>query len=181
MTGAGTKLVGLAAAAALLSFAPGLLSAVVIVAAVAVAWNLANIPWPRLGRALAPLIWFLIPIGLVQFWAAGGSAAMTTMASIVALVSAAAWVSETTRTSDLLVFISRVTGSRTLGFAIAFLIRLVPMVATMAREVDAARRARGAGRNPLALLSPLLIRVLKASDVIADALDARGFKNRVVP
>lgn len=181
MSGAGTKLLGLAALAAILSFRPGIVAIAILGTFVVAIWWMTPLPWPRLWHAVRPLIWFLVPIVLIQTWTVGWPSSITTATSIVVLVIAAAWITETTRTTDLLAVITRATRSRTLGYAVVFLIRLVPTVATIGREVHEARRARGAGRNPLALVSPLLIRLLKTGDAVADALDARGFRNRVEP
>lgn len=61
------------------------------------------------------------------------------------------------------------------GLAIALAIRFVPLIAEEYREIREAQAARGLGRNPLALVVPLLIRTFKAADELADAIEARGY------
>jgi biotin transport system permease protein len=179
----GFKLAGLAEVAAVLSLAPGFVPVAAVGAVVTVLWHGSKLSWRALGRALRPLMWFLIPIALFQGWALGLGPALRMASSIVVLVAAAEWVSRTTRNTDLLAAVTHVVrplaplgvAPDAVSFAVVFLIRLVPTIAAFGREVHEARLARGAGCNPLALLSPLLIRLLRHADLIAEALAARGF------
>lgn len=175
------KLCALAALAALVSAIPGIaLPAVIVVMYV---WRDAGLAWTTLGRALRPLLWFLAPVAVFQVWALGLDGAARTVLAVIALVSAAELITATTRTADLLAAVTRLArplarvgvSPSAVGFSVVFLMRLVPIIAAAARDIDTARRARGAGRNPFAVLAPLLIQTLRTADATAEALDARGY------
>jgi len=59
-----------------------------------------------------------------------------------------------------------------LAFSLAF--RFIPLLAEAVEEIRDAQRARGLDRSPIALLSPLLARVMAIGDAVADAIDARS-------
>ncbi len=52
--------------------------------------------------------------------------------------------------------------------------RAVPVMIGLAGEVRDAQRARGAGASPAAYVVPLVVRALRHSDRLAEALVARG-------
>lgn len=58
---------------------------------------------------------------------------------------------------------------------LALTIRCVPLLVEIMRSVREAQLARGAGRNPIALAVPVVVRALRASDALGEALAARGF------
>ena len=58
------------------------------------------------------------------------------------------------------------------GLAISLAIRFIPAVAAIVEEVREAQRARGQDRSMIALAVPVIIRLLKMADEIAEAIDA---------
>jgi len=179
---AGVKLVLLAIAAVLIVMAPplGVIAALVAVAAL---WWFAGLSWGALFISLRPMVWIVAVVivfhGLFATWLGG----FMTAGKITALVAFASLISLTTKVSDMLdVLTAALRPLRPLGVnaeAVAFMailaIRFVPALFRTASEVREAQAARGLERNYVALAVPLLMRALKDSDAVADALDARGW------
>jgi biotin transport system permease protein len=97
-------------------------------------------------------------------------------------VAAAAVVTLTTQTQDLLdAVVAAVRPFARLGLnpdrvalTLALAVRSVPVVAQLARDVQEARMARGAGRSVRAFAVPLVIRTVRHADRLGEALAARG-------
>ena len=109
---------------------------------------------------------------------------------LVTLVLLAYAVTITTRTADMIEALEHalapldrigLVNAERVALAIGLAIRFVPVIAGAAEDIREAQAARGLAGNPLALIVPLVIRVLKAADELAEAIDARSFppKNRV--
>lgn len=64
------------------------------------------------------------------------------------------------------------------SLAIALALRFIPEMARITGEVREAQKLRGLERSLIALAIPVITRLLKMSDDIADAIDARGFDAR---
>lgn len=60
------------------------------------------------------------------------------------------------------------------GLVLSMSIRFIPLIGETYGEIAAAQKARGLDNNILALLIPLLIKLLQRADDISDALIARG-------
>jgi biotin transport system permease protein len=60
------------------------------------------------------------------------------------------------------------------ALVLALAVRSVPVVAGLARDVQEARLARGAGRSVRAFAVPLVIRTVRYADRLGEALAARG-------
>lgn len=177
------KLAGLALFAVLLTLSGGTAVPLISAGLLLVAWAITELRWEELLRLLKPLLWFLVPIAVFQAIARDGTAAARITLNILDLVVAAGLVSATTSMNRLLESLTRMLrplaaigiSPSLVAFSVGFVIRLVPVIAAEARDIDDARIARGARRNPLALLSPLLIRVIGLGNSLGEALDARGF------
>jgi biotin transport system permease protein len=97
-------------------------------------------------------------------------------------VALAGLVTLTTRVTDMLDALMRVLGPvqrvgvdpARIALLLALTIRCVPMLAAIVTSVREAQVARGAGRNPLALAVPVVVRTLRAADALGEALTARG-------
>lgn len=61
-----------------------------------------------------------------------------------------------------------------IALAISLSLRFIPMIRTLFDEVRMAQRARGLDKNLLALLVPLIVRILKSGDQISEAIRARS-------
>lgn len=136
----------------------------------------------RLGGHLRPVLWFAVFVAAVQLWVAGPQQAAVAVGFLLVAVSAAAIVTMTTRTEDLLD--AMVAGLRPLGrfgvdgerlaLLLALAVRSIAVLADVGREVREARKARGAERSARALAVPLAIRSLRYADRLGEALKARG-------
>lgn len=178
----GVKLALLAAALVVLA---ALRSPLTVVIAVAVVLAVAG--WARIGlRALAaqvrPVLAFAVIAGGLQLWSDGPVAGATVGVALIVAVAAAALVTLTTPTQDLLdAVVAAVRPFARLGIdpdrvglTLALAIRSVPVVAQLARDVQEARMARGAGRSIRAFAVPLVIRTVRHADRLGEALAARG-------
>lgn len=179
----GVKLIALAVYAVALSVAGPPVVMAGLVALLLAAWAVSRLPWMMLVRSLKPLVWILMALFVFQAMAAGLPKAAFTLITIAGLVAAAALVSHTTRTDDMLetlngafqAFARFGLNPQMAAFAVVFTIRLVPLIATLGRETLAARMARGASRNPLPAVVPIIIRLMRETDAMSEALVARGF------
>lgn len=133
-------------------------------------------------RQVWPMRWILLFILAFQWWVRGWQSAIVVVGVIAVLVTAAALVTLTTRTSALVAVIVavcrplRVVGvdADRVGLVIALAIRAVPIVAGFASEIRDAQRARGARPDPRVYAAPLIVRSLRHADAVGEALAARG-------
>jgi len=176
----GFKLLALAVFAVVLSLTDNIVLLCGLAGGVLAVWRF---DWAQVALNLKPVFWILSAIFVFQFFAAGIWPALDTALTLATLVAAAAWVSATTRTDEMLEALKRALAPLkrvnlnpdSISFVLVFTVRLVPFVAQVGREALAARLARGAGRNPFAALVPTVIRLMRETDQIAEALVARGF------
>ena len=63
---------------------------------------------------------------------------------------------------------------KTVSLLLALTLRSIPVVATLAVQVQEARKARGAERSVRAFAVPLVIRTIRYADRLGEALLARG-------
>lgn len=179
----GAKLLALAAYAIALSLTDHAIVLLVLISGLLMAWKISGLAWSKLAQALKPLVWIFAGLFVFQTIVASFATATDTLVTIAALVGAAALVSHTTRTDDMLetlnvafqAFARFGLNPQTAAFAIVFTIRLVPLIAAIGREAIDARLARGAGRNPLPAIVPIIIRLMRETDTLSEALVARGF------
>ena len=137
-------------------------------------------------RGLAACLWSLrlLVVLLVpyQAWVGGRAAVVEVVGTLLVAVAAANLVTLTTRVSELLdVAVAMLAPLRRAGvdperagLVLALTVRALPVLAATARDVDAARRARGLGRSPRALLVPFVVRTVRHADRLGEALVARG-------
>lgn len=122
-------------------------------------------------------------IVLVQGFIGGPEAALLVGARLVALLLLAGLVTLTTRTQDMIQTIETalkplsrfgINPART-ALALSLAVRFIPITARIVTEVREAQRVRGLDNNILALAVPTIIRALRLTDEVADAIEARGF------
>lgn len=179
---AGPKLLALVVAGALVIWldTPTLVGAALLL--VALGYPVAGFGVRVWWEQVAPVLWVLVPLGLLQAWWDGPERAVVVVGTILALVMLAALVTLTTRTTALVDVVVRVAGPlrrfgvdpERVGLMLALGVRAVPVVAELAREVREAQLARGLGASPRAFAVPLVIRSLRHADRLGDALAARG-------
>jgi biotin transport system permease protein len=178
----GLKLAGLAAVLAVLGVlrTPGIVAGTA--ALVAALTLVAGVGVRRLAAQLRPVVPALVVVAALQVWLAGPGRALVIVGSIAVAVAAAALVTLTTRTTDLLdALVAALRPARRLGvdpervaLVLALAVRSVPVLATLAREVREARAARGAERSLRAFAVPFVVRSLRHADRLGEALAARG-------
>lgn len=146
--------------------------------------------YPLAGLKLSHAVDQMRPVALmgalilvVQALFDGPLSALLVGARLMALLLLAGLVSLTTRTSAMIETMERALrplgalglNPRKAALALSLGVRFVPLVAQVSAEVREAQRARGLENNLLALAIPTLIRALRLTDEIADAIEARGF------
>ena len=142
----------------------------------------ARIPWRVAWATVRPLWILLLVTGVFQVLTVGFPRARDVVCGLLVSVALAGLVTLTTRVDAMLDVLMRVLRPlRHVGvdpFRVALLlaltIRCVPMLAAIVSSVREAQLARGAGRNPLALAVPVVVRTLRAADALGEALTARG-------
>lgn len=133
-------------------------------------------------RQLRALIWLLLAIGIAQVLLSSWSQAVATTATILLLVLAAGLVTLTTTVSamsDTIVWLLRPfrrigVNPERIGLLLALSIRAVPVVLTLADQVQDAQRARGKGFSARAFVVPLIVRTVRHAIKMGEALAARG-------
>jgi biotin transport system permease protein len=146
-------------------------------------YGMAGIPARLVLDQLRPLAWILAVLVLVQVALDGWLAGLLVAARLAALVLLAGLVTLTTRSADLIEALQRGlawlrfvgVNPAKVGLAIALTLRFIPVLAAIAAEVREAQRARGLERSLVALTVPVVVRMLKMSDDIAAAIDARSY------
>ncbi|UHC18462.1 energy-coupling factor transporter transmembrane protein EcfT [Methylobacterium currus] len=146
-------------------------------------YRLAGIPGRLALAQLRPLAWILAVLVLVQLALDGWLAGLLVASRLASLVLLAGLVTLTTRSADLIEALQRglvwlkplgVNPAKA-GLAIALTLRFIPVLAAITAEVREAQQARGLERSLVALTVPVVVRMLKMSDDIAAAIDARSY------
>jgi biotin transport system permease protein len=179
---AGLKLLGLATAAVLSVFLDRPVEVALLVAGSLMLYLLARLPLRASWRQLRPLAVLLVVLGAFQVLVNGWATAAVVVGAIVALVLLAGLVSMTTRTTELVDVVVRLSGPlrrigvdpERVGLMLALGVRSVPVVIGLAAEVRDAQLARGLSSSPTAFAVPLVVRSLRHADRLGDALVARG-------
>lgn len=179
--GAGLKLVVLAAGSTALFIAGGWVSATAglcaALAGYAVAGLKPRIVW-RQFRALLPV---LLLIGATHALLGDWQSAFVPLLRLTAVVLAAGLVTLTTRSMDMTAAIerglqpfARIVSPAKVALAISLTLRFIPVLSAIKDEIREAQRARGLERSLIALAVPLIVRSLRMTDEVADAIEARS-------
>ena len=94
--------------------------------------------------------------------------------SVISGVLLAALVSMTTKTSDIVKLIERLTKSRALALLIALSINSIALVTGYAEQILEASKARGVKPKPVRQIINLFVVSLRNADQYGEALAARG-------
>jgi biotin transport system permease protein len=148
----------------------------------ALLYALARIPWRAALAQVRPLWMLLLVTGVFQLLTLGWERAVDITSGLLVSVALAALVTLTTRINAMLdVLVAVLRPLRRVGvdpervaLLLALTIRCVPLLVGIVATVREAQLARGAGRNPLALAVPVVVRTLRAADALGEALTARG-------
>jgi biotin transport system permease protein len=179
---AGVKLGALLLAAIVLFLVPSALWLVLTAVGCLLLYGLARIP-PRLVWAqLRPIAFVVVFVFGAQWLLAGLHTAILICARLVALVALAGLMTLTTRTTDLVATVERLlrpvrrfgVDPARLGLLVALTLRSVPVLAEIAGEIREAQRARGIGWSVRGFVLPFVIRTLRRTEALGEALAARG-------
>ncbi|MGP9819414.1 energy-coupling factor transporter transmembrane component T [Salinarimonas sp. NSM] len=181
---AGAKLAALAGLglALFLVSSPIVLGAAAIAAAGVVAAT--GVRLARIRGALAGIAIVVAVVVAANVWLVGWREAAALGARMVALVLLGYALTLTTRTSDLLATLERllmplerigIADAGKVALAVALVLRFVPELVKQAADIREARAARGLRVGPVALVVPMIVRVLRSADAIAEAIDARAY------
>ena len=131
---------------------------------------------------LKPLFLLFAIMFLVQWWTVGWVAGLVLVLRMASLVLLANLVTLTTRMDAMMTAVTplllplRWVGAdpKRIAFAVALLIRFVPVLMATIHDLKEAWKARGGGRQVWRLAIPLTIQAIRMSDHVAEALAARG-------
>jgi biotin transport system permease protein len=133
-----------------------------------------------LWRQIRPLRWMVLVLVVFQGLTRGWETAALVSGKLVVTVALASLLTLTTKTSDMLDVLERVlrrvprVDAERVALVFALTLRAIPVVAGLATDVRDAQRARGAGTDIRAYGVPLVVRSLRYSDALGEALLARG-------
>ncbi|MGP7960801.1 CbiQ family ECF transporter T component [Sanguibacter sp. A247] len=182
---AGLKLVVLALLGAAVAFVRAPLPALALLTVLLGAWALARLPLRAL-RQVRSIGLLLLGLGAFRWWHAGPGEAIGMVAGLASVVLAAAIVTATTPSDDLVSVLvrglrgltrvpvlGRVVRPEAFALAVALVLRTVPTLLAVAHGARDAARARGA-RGTRAWLLPTLLRTVGHAVRTGEAIHARG-------
>lgn len=138
----------------------------------------------QLWRQIRGMLIVLAAICLAAAYFDGSQRALEVLLRLVALIALALTVTLTTRSSDMLEVCERVlqpldamgwVDAARVSLALSLCLRFIPEIHRSYQDIREAQAARGIRANPIALIVPLVVATLKRADVIAEAIDARGY------
>jgi len=153
----------------------------VVAALLLVATVTSQVPPRVVGSQLRPMVPILALAALFQGLSGSWVGAGALLASVTTGVWAAALVTLTTTTTDLLDAVVAVlrparrvgVDPERVGLVLALTIRTIPVLAGLVEEVRQAQAARGS-RSLRAFAVPVLLRTVRHADRMSEALAARG-------
>lgn len=133
-------------------------------------------------RLLKPLLPLFLLIFLLQWWSIGWVDGLLLVLRMGTLILLANLVTLTTRMDDMMVALRpffwplQLIGVKPerIAFAVALLIRFVPVLMAVVHSLLDAWHARGGGKHVWKLAVPLTIQAIRMSDHVAEAIAARG-------
>jgi biotin transport system permease protein len=183
---AGLKLAALFAFGAVAAFIKPLWALAAAFVGVAGLHAFAGLPIGEVLRALRPVLWILAILFVMQWALSGVQSAAAITLRIASLVLAATLVTLTTPLSAMIAAVERAAAPLArfgfspakFGLAVGLTLRFIPVLMNDYREICDARAARAARRPGLGAAGPLLIKTLRMTDALSDAIAARGFEDR---
>lgn len=173
----GWKLLSLAVSLGLISYVQkGITSSLVIAGSVLVMFALAGLKPGELLRQLWQMKILLLIVLVPQLIFAGWERGSYNTVSVFAGLLLAALVSLTTKTSDIVDLIKRITKSQNFALLIALSINSIALVIGFSKSITEAGLARGVKPNPIRQIVTLFVVSLRYADDYAEALAARGVR-----
>lgn len=163
---------------------PWLLAA--LLAGIGALYPVARLPLKTVALALKPVFLIAAIIFALQLAFAGWTEAIASFMRILALVLLASLATLTTKLSDMLETLTRAARPTAalglsppkLALAIGLTIRFIPALLHDWQEIQRARIARGASGFSFLGAGPLIVKILRMTDALGEAIAARGFDNR---
>ena len=157
-----------------------------LLGAIALLYVAARLPLRAIFTALRPVLIICGFIFALQLAFSGLPQAAAAVLRIIALVLLTSLVTLTTRLSDMLDTLTYAArGLAPLGIdppkialAVGLTIRFIPMLLHDFQEVQNARKTRGGKGFSILAAGPLIIKILRMTDALGNAIAARGFENR---
>lgn len=125
-------------------------------------------------RQLWQLRFILVILVLPQLLFAGVERGTYNTVALVSGIMLAGLVTLTTKTSEIVELIQRITRSRSFALLIALSINSIGIVLGLAKNIVEAGRARGVRTNPVRQIVTLFVVSLKFADDYAESMAARG-------
>lgn len=137
--------------------------------------------WRRLA-VIGPLLPMFILVFALQWWSQDLAAATSMLLRMLLLIWLANLLTLTTRMDAMMDALRPVLAPlrwvgvepARIAFAVALLLRFVPVLMAVLAALMEAWRARGGGRQRWRLAVPLLVNAIRLSDHVSEALAARG-------
>jgi biotin transport system permease protein len=153
---------------------------------IACLYRLARIPLHAIASTLRPLLLIGSIVLTVQLALAGWREAAITALRLPAFVMFASLVTFTTPLSEMIETVTRIARPMArfgvspvrIGLAIALAMRFIPALAKDWRDIEDARRARCARGASFLAIGPLILRILRMTNALGDAIAARDFDSR---
>ena len=166
---------GLALSLALIGFfGKDLVGSVVVAAGVLVLFLLAGLKPMEILRQLWQMKFLLLIVLVPQLIFAGLEKGTYNTVAVFSGILLAALVSLTTKTSDIVELIKRITKSESFALLIALSINSIALVIGFSKSITEAGLARGVKPNPVRQIVTLFVVSLRYADDYAEALAARG-------
>lgn len=127
-------------------------------------------------RHLWNLKFLVLVIAVPQVIFNGASQGTYNSVSVIVGVLFAALVSLTTKTSEIVALLKRITRSQNFALLIALSINSIGLVAGFSANIVEASKARGVRTNPVRQIVTLFVVSLRFADDYAEALAARGVR-----
>lgn len=145
-------------------------------------YALARIAPGTMLRQLKFSVPLLVAIFAVQWIIVDWQTGLLIVLRFAALILAASLVTLTTRTSDMVEALERMlqplryfgVDVAKVSLCLSLTIRFIPVVARITQQVREAQRARGREHSVIAVAMPVIVRLLRMADEIAEAIEARS-------
>lgn len=177
------KLMSLILLSTLLFSFPNLWLAVIFFIVVIGLFKLAKLNFLLIFQQIKPLIAFLAILFFLRLYIEDLEQAMLVVVRLLTLLLFASLITLTTKSSVMIEVIEKhlffiryiKINPKKVGLAISLTLRFIPVLAMITQEVKEAQKVRGLEKSIIALAVPVIIRTLKMSDDISDAIESRAF------
>lgn len=184
--GSGVKLLACFLGGTAIFFCEPVWGLLAILLAIAGLYRAAKLPFGSIISSLKPVLLISSFVFILQFLLADLHQAFTITLRIVAVILLTSLVTLTTRFSDMIEVLSRISAPLArfglspskLALAVSLAIRFIPALLHDFDEIRQAKIARRASGLKAFAAGPLVVKILHMTDTVGNAIAARGFDNR---